>query len=421
MLPRLSSRTILAIIAAMVAIGSGFIYKRKSEISAATAGVGNFLQLFSDCYKGKHPSWCEEDLSIVKRNLMIVWNELPSPFTATADQIIDRYSHQQNSKDNTRGHHHPLLAGKVAVVTGATGGIGEETARVLLKHGCHVVLAVRNVTKGNEVLETMLKNIGDDSDAGSNLTGKGSVMHLDVSDLKLVDKFETDFRDTGLPLHYLILNAGIMAPPTYKTSKQGYEMQFATNYLGHFHLTRKLEDILLGSGIREFPARVIFVSSEVHTLWKVSLLPTEATERYSAVLAEEIPPNAKSYHPLMNYAFSKALMILCAKELQRRWGPESNAIAVALHPGIIETSLVESNPALEATFFRLLAFTLKSIAQGASTTVYAVVADEVVTNVRKNGASYFANNRWTASMEREEFTEELGKEAWELSSRLVDS
>ncbi|MFS7949636.1 putative very-long-chain 3-oxoacyl-CoA reductase [Helianthus anomalus] len=113
-------------------------------------------------------------------------------------------------------------SGLTAIVTGASSGIGTETARVLALRGVHVVMAIRNMPAGREVKEAILKQ---------NPTAKIDAMELDVSSVASVNSFVSDYKSSGLPLNILINNAGILAPP-YMLSKDNMELQFATNHVG---------------------------------------------------------------------------------------------------------------------------------------------------------------------------------------------
>ncbi|MQL90725.1 hypothetical protein Taro_023330 [Colocasia esculenta] len=145
--------------------------------------------------------------------------------------------------------------GLTAVITGASSGIGAETARVLALRGVHVVMGVRNLTAGANVKESILKEIP---------TAKIDVLELDLTSLASVRKFASEFNSTNLPLNILINNAGVMATP-FSLSKDGIELQFATNHVGHFLLT----NLLLGnmentSHTSNIEGRIVNVSSEGH-------------------------------------------------------------------------------------------------------------------------------------------------------------
>ena len=132
------------------------------------------------------------------------------------------------------------LTGKRAVVTGATSGLGVETARVLARCGAEVVLAVRNVAAAQELLDEIAA-----------FGGKAHAAALDLADLRSVETFAASEGDA--PLHLLILNAGIMACPLGRTA-QGFEMQLGVNHLGHFHLTGLLLPALKAARIEPITA-----------------------------------------------------------------------------------------------------------------------------------------------------------------------
>uniref|UniRef100_A0A453GY48 WW domain-containing oxidoreductase n=1 Tax=Aegilops tauschii subsp. strangulata TaxID=200361 RepID=A0A453GY48_AEGTS len=146
-------------------------------------------------------------------------------------------------------------AGLTAIVTGASSGIGAETARVLAARGAHVVMAVRNLAAAETVRQAVLAET-----PGASV----EVMELDLSSLASVRKFAADFAARGLPLNILINNAGVMATP-FSLSKDGIEMQFATNHVGHFLLTHLLlETMKKTSHESNVEGRIVNVSSEGH-------------------------------------------------------------------------------------------------------------------------------------------------------------
>ncbi|WOK94875.1 hypothetical protein Cni_G03580 [Canna indica] len=118
-------------------------------------------------------------------------------------------------------------SGLTAIVTGASSGIGAETARVLALRGVHVVMAVRNLSSGATVKESILKEVP---------SAKVDVMELDLTSMESVKKFASEFKSRSLPLNILINNAGVMATP-FELSKDGIELQFATNHAIFFLLT----------------------------------------------------------------------------------------------------------------------------------------------------------------------------------------
>src|SRR5262245_2532425 len=142
------------------------------------------------------------------------------------------------------------LQGKNVIVTGASSGIGVETARALAAAGAAVTLPVRNLAKGEQVASEIRSSTGNDS---------VRVAALDLSDFSSVRRFADEFLKTGKPLHILINNAAIMACPLARTP-EGFESQFATNHLGHFLLTGRLAAALRSGG----PSRVVALTSIGH-------------------------------------------------------------------------------------------------------------------------------------------------------------
>ena len=196
------------------------------------------------------------------------------------------------------------LSGKRAIVTGASSGIGVETARALASAGAEVTLAVRNVVAG----ERTAAEIGGDA----------SVARLDLADRSTIAAFAGAWDE---PLDILVNNAGVMALPDLELTDDGWEMQFAVNHLGHFELTRLLREALVAAG----NARVVSVSSAAHLV--------------SPVVFEDINFERRPYHPSDAYGQSKTANVLFAVALTKR-GIASNA----LMPGAIPTNLQRHMP-----------------------------------------------------------------------------
>jgi NAD(P)-dependent dehydrogenase (short-subunit alcohol dehydrogenase family) len=142
------------------------------------------------------------------------------------------------------------LKGKIIVVTGANTGLGKATSRVLAEKGATVIMAVRSTSRGEQARKDILKEI-----PGSDL----HIMTLDLSSLKSIETFASEFSSAYAKLDVLINNAGVMVPPYGKT-EDGFELQFGTNHLGHFALTGKLLPLLKAAG----KARIVTVSSGAH-------------------------------------------------------------------------------------------------------------------------------------------------------------
>jgi len=140
--------------------------------------------------------------------------------------------------------------GRVAIVTGSSSGIGYEAARVLSNKNAHVIIAVRNLEKGNAAVKKI---------KAQNTTADLKVMQLDLGSLESVRQFADAFKKEYSRLDLLINNAGVMIPPYSKTT-DGFELQFGTNHLGHFALTGQLFDVIT----KTKNARVVNVSSSAH-------------------------------------------------------------------------------------------------------------------------------------------------------------
>jgi NAD(P)-dependent dehydrogenase (short-subunit alcohol dehydrogenase family) len=235
------------------------------------------------------------------------------------------------------------LRGERAVVTGATSGIGRETARALASAGAEVTLAVRSTEAGKLAAQEI-----------SAWTGNANVLvaPLELSDRRSVRAFVAAWQG---PLHILVNNAGIMATPEQRTA-EGWEMQFATNHLGHFALTTGLHEALAAAG----HARVVNVSSVGHINGEV-LFDDPNFERHP-------------YDPWAAYSQSKTANVLFSVGIARRWAAEG-VTANALNPGrIAGTGLSRSiDPAavLPHSFDPAgrTGVSVKDIPQGAATSV----------------------------------------------------
>ncbi len=230
------------------------------------------------------------------------------------------------------------LSGKTAIVTGASSGIGVETARALAAAGASVTLAVRDTSSGDRVAGRIRESTGN---------GAVTVGAVDLSDLSSVAAFVRAW--TG-PLDILVNNAGVMAVPELTMSPSGHEMQFATNHLGHFALTVGLHEALAAAG----DARVVSVSSGGHLR--------------SPVVFDDIDFAFRDYNPFAAYGQSKTANVLFAVEATRRWA-DDGITSNALMPGaIFDTALgrhVDAGHVASAA----KQLKLKTVEQGAATSV----------------------------------------------------
>ncbi|MFK0168630.1 SDR family NAD(P)-dependent oxidoreductase [Streptomyces sp. NPDC090306] len=241
----------------------------------------------------------------------------PFGFSSTADEVLDGVD----------------LTGRHAVVTGASSGIGVETARALAAAGASVTLAVRNPGAGRTAAAGIVESTGNKD---------VRVGELDLTDLGSVRAFADGWQG---PLHVLVNNAGIMAVPERELSPEGHEIQFATNFLGHFALATGLHGALAAAS----GARIVSVSSNAHM--------------FSPVIFDDLDFRIRPYDPWSAYGQSKTADVLLAVEATRRWA-EDGVLANALNPGAIATGLQKHTGGLRTPVERR-----KTPAQGAATSV----------------------------------------------------
>lgn len=244
----------------------------------------------------------------------------------------------------------PSQQGRIFVVTGGTSGMGFEDAKALASAGARVVIAARNAQRGQEAID----NIRQDVPAA-----RVEFEAVDLSSLSSVRDLGERLRASLPRLDGLINNAAIMAPPTRSVSADGMEMQFATNYAGHFLLTAELLPLLRKS---DAPRVVTLSSIAVHR----------------GTLDIDDLQSTGAYEPMATYAQSKLACLMFAFELQRRseaggWGIQS----MAAHPGVAVTELVARGPGLDSPQGRQWSSNranFQTAAQGAIPTLYAATA-----------------------------------------------
>jgi NAD(P)-dependent dehydrogenase (short-subunit alcohol dehydrogenase family) len=236
------------------------------------------------------------------------------------------------------------LSGRRAVVTGASSGIGTETARALAAAGAEVTMAVRNVEAGARLAAELQRGLGPDA-------GRLEVAHLDLADLSTVRAFTSAWSG---PLHILVNNAGVMALPTLTRSVEGWEAQFATNHLGHFALAQQFHGSLAAAN----GARVVSVASIGHL--------------FSPVVFDDPHYRFRPYDPWTSYGQSKCANILFAVGAAQRW-EHDGITANALMPGNVgDTALARHIPsevlvAIAAGDGGIALPASKTIPQGAAT------------------------------------------------------
>jgi NAD(P)-dependent dehydrogenase (short-subunit alcohol dehydrogenase family) len=308
----------------------------------------------------------------------------PFGFEATAAEVIDGID----------------LAGKNAIVTGASSGIGVETARALAGAGAAVTLAVRDLTAGERVAEEI--RVGTSNPAVN-------VGRLDLADLTSVRTFTGAF---DKPLHILINNAGVMALPDRQLGTAGWEQQIATNHLGHFALATGLHRALAAAG----GARIVSLSSVGHLR--------------SPVVLDDLGYARRPYDPGEAYGQSKTANVLFAVEATRRWAADG-VFANAVHPGAIADSKLARHidPEVLEQLRASGRYRFKSLEQGAATSVLVATSPQLA----GIGGLYFEHNSQAEPVDDAAAAYEQGhgvaryaldpgnaQRLWEVSEAAVD-
>ncbi|XP_057776039.1 short-chain dehydrogenase TIC 32, chloroplastic-like [Salvia miltiorrhiza] len=282
-----------------------------------------------------------------------------------------------------------------AIVTGASSGIGAETARVLALRGVNVVMAVRNVESCKKVKEAIIKE---------SPKAKIDVMELDLASLASVRKFASEYNSSELPLNLLINNAGVMATP-FMLSQDNIEMQFATNHLGHFLLTNLLlENMKKTARESGKEGRIVNVSSEAHRY------PYREGIRFDKI------NDSSSYNSILAYGQSKLANVLHANELTRLFQEEGVKItANSLHPGAIATNLLRHHGLIEGLVNWVGKYFIKDIPQGAATTCYVALHPAV------EGVSgeYFSDSN-VGQPTKLATDAQLAQKLWDFSLKLTN-
>ena len=283
------------------------------------------------------------------------------------------------------------LSGRRAVVTGASSGLGAETARALATTGAEVTLAVRDTAAGERVAKEITAATGNEAVL---------VAPLDLTDPDSVTAFTAAWRG---PLHVLVANAGVMACPERYTPK-GWEWQFATNHLGHFALATGLHTALTEDGA----ARVVVVSSSGHQI--------------SPVVFDDVNFAFRPYDPWLAYGQSKTANVLFAVEATRRWTGDG-ITANALMPGAIHTALQRHTDGRGSG--KVPPELIKTVEQGAATAVL-LATSPLLEGV---GGRYFADCQETEVVDRRTGTlhgvaryavdPANAERLWELSETLL--
>jgi NAD(P)-dependent dehydrogenase (short-subunit alcohol dehydrogenase family) len=287
----------------------------------------------------------------------------------------------------------PDLTGRTAIVTGANTGLGFQTVTALAAHGAHVVLAVRNLEKGRDAVQKI---------AAASPGAAVTLQELDLTSLSSVRAAADELRSKHDGIDLLINNAGVMFTPKSIT-KDGFELQFGTNHLGHFALTGLLLDRLLPAP----GSRVVTVSSVGH--------------RIRAAIHFDDLQWERSYSRVGAYGQSKLANLLFTYELQRRLAPRGTTIAAAAHPGGSNTELMRNMPAPLRVAIAAMAPLFQGAHVGALPTLRAATDPDV------HGGQYFGPDGFVqmrgypkvVSSSDQSHDESLQRRLWDVSEKLT--
>lgn len=274
---------------------------------------------------------------------------------------------------------------KTAVITGATSGIGFETAKELLKRGFEVIHLARNEEKALRA-----------NDALAKASGNASISHLDydLTDLQSVKVAAAQLKMKFRRIDVLINNAGGMFGKVER-SKDGFEMHFALNHLGHFYLTTLLLPVLISS-----KCRVINVSSEAHRLGRLRLDKLERFKGFEAT-------GFRGYGP------AKACNILFSRELHRRYH-EQGISAFAVHPGAVSTAFGHNLPGFMKSMVKLSQLFFISAEKGAKTSVFLATEP----GIENKSGGYFKKCR-LISPSKSASSYQNAVRLWDLSEEMI--
>jgi len=289
----------------------------------------------------------------------------------------------------------PSQKGRIAIVTGANVGLGYETALALAKKEMTVILACRNPKKAQAA---QLKIKAEVPNATLDF------IQLDLGDLATVRRFAQQFTERYDHLDLLINNAGVMIPP-YTQTKDGFELQFGVNHLGHFLLTGLLMPTLLQTP----HSRVVSLSSIAHKSGKIDF--------------SDLNYQQKKYKASEAYSQSKLACLLFALELNRRLADNANTISVAAHPGVAPTNLIRYIPTWVLWLTKPLSWLMTHPAdKGALPTLLAALGESV------EGGDYYGPTGFNemkgapgkAKIEPQALDKEVAKRLWEVSEELTN-
>lgn len=304
-----------------------------------------------------------------------------------------------SAQPNWTSENIPDQSGRIIVITGANAGLGYESALALARKGAHVVMAVRNLQKG-QAASDQIKQAAPNAQV--------DLMQLNLGSLQSVRDFAAAFKQRHQPLHVLMNNAGIMAPP-YRKTEDGFELQWGVNHLGHFALTGLLLDVLLATP----GSRIVTVSSSAHRIGNLN---------FDDLNYE------KGYNNWRSYGQSKFANAVFTQELQRRLSAAgAKTIALVSDPGYSRTNLqsaqedVNRSAVMNAVLKIVTPFMSQSAAEGAWTQLYPATMPDVA-----GGAFYLPGGMFGAKghptegkLVKRAYDPDLGQRLWAISEQMT--
>ena len=290
----------------------------------------------------------------------------------------------------------PSQKGKSIVITG-TGGIGYETALEMTRAGAEVIMAGRNISKGEEAISKIKAMIP---------FGNIRFEILDLADLASIDAFGKKLRAERNSLDILVNNAAVMNPPKRRVTTDGFELQMGTNYFGHFALTAQLLPLLKNG----HNPKVISLSS--------------VANRDGAINFNDLQ-SEQEYKPMVTYSMSKLACLMFAFELQRRSDEEGWGItSIGVHPGISRTELIPNGSGKNSAagmIRRFASFLFQPAAHGAWPSLYAITAPQA------RGGTYYGPSRMSETRGYPTFAKippqaedmQVSKKLWNISEKLT--
>ncbi|KAI5665170.1 hypothetical protein M9H77_24493 [Catharanthus roseus] len=267
------------------------------------------------------------------------------------------YGSKSTAEQVTHQRHSSSFPPLTAIITGATSGIGAETARVLAKRGVRIIIPARNLKKAAIVKENILREIPE-----ADIT----LLEIDLSSIASVNRFCSQFLSLGFPLNILINNAGKFSQKL-EFSEDKIEMTFATNYLGHFLMTEMLMEKMIETAAQSgIEGRIVNVSSVIHH-W---------VKKDHFIFHQMLNPN--KYNGTRAYAQTKLANILHAKHLAKHLKEtKANVTINAVHPGMVKTGIIRDHKGfITDSIYFMASKLLKSTSQGAATTCYVALSPQ---------------------------------------------